>query len=86
VGTLSLVLRNQIDASLAATEGSTKKDLLNGDTEPAALPVATDGKTEAVVAKPVVKKVVRRKAVVKTAEPYEQVEVVRGNVTSVEKF
>jgi pilus assembly protein CpaB len=86
VGTLSLVLRNQIDSSLAATSGSTKKDLLNGDTQMAALPVATDAKSEVVAAKPVVKKVVRRKAVAKPAEPYEQVEVVRGNVTSVEKF
>jgi pilus assembly protein CpaB len=86
VGTLSLVLRNQIDNSLAATSGSTKKDLLNGDTQPAALPIATDAKPEVVAAKPVVKKVVRRKAVSKPAEPYEQVEVVRGNVTSVEKF
>jgi pilus assembly protein CpaB len=86
VGSLSLVLRNQIDSSLAATSGSTKKDLLNGDTQPAALPIATDAKPEVVAAKPVVKKVVRRKAVAKAAEPYEQVEVVRGNVTSVEKF
>lgn len=86
VGTLSLVLRNQIDSSLAATGGSTKKDLLNGDTQPANLPVATDAKSEVAAAKPVVKKVVRRKAVAKTSEPYEQVEVVRGNVTSVEKF
>jgi pilus assembly protein CpaB len=86
VGTLSLVLRNQIDSSLAATSGSTKKDLLNGDTQPATLPVATDAKSEVAAAKPVVKKVVRRKAVAKAAEPYEQVEVVRGNVTSVEKF
>ncbi len=85
VGTLSLVLRNQIDASLAATTGSTKKDLLNGDTQPTALSVA-DAKAEVATAKPVVKKVVRRKAVAKTADPYEQVEVVRGNVTSVEKF
>jgi pilus assembly protein CpaB len=86
VGTLSLVLRNQIDSSLAATGGSTKKDLLNGDTKPAALPVATDAKSEVAAAQPVVKKVVRRKAVAKPAETYEQVEVVRGNVTSVEKF
>ena len=86
VGSLSLVLRNQIDSSLAATSGSTKKDLLNGDTQPAALPVATDAKSEVTAAKPVVKKVVRRKAVAKPAEPYEHVEVVRGNVTSVEKF
>jgi len=86
VGSLSLVLRNQIDSSLAATSGSTKKDLLNGDTQPAALPVVTDAKSEVAAAKPVVKKVVRRKAVARAAEPYEQVEVVRGNVTSVEKF
>jgi pilus assembly protein CpaB len=86
VGSLSLVLRNQIDSSLAATSGSTKKDLLNGDTQPAALPVATDAKNEVATAIPAVKKVVRRKAVAKTTEPYEQVEVVRGNVTSVEKF
>jgi pilus assembly protein CpaB len=84
VGTLSLVLRNQIDASLGATSGSTKKDLLNDGTQPVA--VAADTKTEAVAAKPVVKKVVRRKAVAKPAETYEQVEVVRGTVTTVEKF
>jgi pilus assembly protein CpaB len=86
VGTLSLVLRNQIDSSLAATSGSTKKDLLNGDTQPAALPVTSDAKPEVAAAKPVVKKVVRRKAVAKPADPYEQVEVVRGSVTTVEKF
>ncbi len=86
VGSLSLVLRNQIDASIAATGGSTKKDLLNGTTQSAAAPVATEAKTEVAAAKPVVKKVVRRKAVAKASEPYEQVEVVRGNVTSVEKF
>lgn len=86
VGTLSLVLRNQIDSSMAATGGSTKKDLLNGDTQPVALPVATDAKAEVAAAKPVVKKVVRRKAVAKPAETYEQVEVVRGTVTTVEKF
>lgn len=86
VGSLSLVLRNQIDASIAATGGSTKKDLLNGTTQPAAAPVATEAKPEVAAAKPVVKKVVRRKAVAKASEPYEQVEVVRGNVTSVEKF
>jgi len=85
VGSLSLVLRNQIDSSLAATGGSTKKDLLNGDTQPAALPVA-DTKSEATAAKPAVKKVVRRKAVARKIEPYEQVEVIRGEVKSIEKF
>ena len=86
VGSLSLVLRNQIDASIAATGGSTKKDLLNGTTQPAAAPAATEAKPEVAAAKPAVKKVVRRKAAAKASEPYEQVEVVRGNVTSIEKF
>jgi len=85
VGSLSLVLRNQIDSSLAATGGSTKKDLLNGDTQPAALPAA-DTKSEATAAKPEVKKVVRRKAVARKLETYEQVEVIRGDVKSIEKF
>jgi len=84
VGSLSLVLRNQIDSTLAATGGSTKKDLLNGDAQPAALPA--DAKPEATAAKPDVKKVVRRKAIAKKPEAYEQVEVIRGNVKSVEKF
>jgi pilus assembly protein CpaB len=83
VGSLSLVLRNQIDASLGATSGSTKKDLLNGSPQPAAS--AADTKME-TAAKPVMKKAVRRKAAAKSAETYEQVEVVRGNVTTVEKF
>jgi len=86
VGSLSLVLRNQIDSSMAATGGSTKKDLLNGDTQPAALPAATDAKPEATATKAAVKKVVHRKAVAKKPETYEQVEVIRGNVKSVEKF
>ncbi len=89
VGTLSLVLRNQVDASVAATGGSTKKDLLNGKPQPAALPVATEAKTELAAAKPEVKKVVRRKAAVKKTEPtdtYERVEVIRGNVKTVEEF
>lgn len=90
VGSLSLVLRNQVDASVAATAGSTKKDLLNGKPQPVApLPVAAETKTEVAAAKPEVKKVVRRKAAVKKTEPtetYERVEVVRGNVKTVEEF
>lgn len=90
VGSLSLVLRNQVDASVAATGGSTKKDLLNGKTQPAAaLPTASEAKTEVAAAKPEVKKVVRRKAAVMKTEPadtYERVEVIRGNVKTVEEF
>ncbi len=90
VGSLSLVLRNQVDAGVAATSGSTKKDLLNGKPQPvAALPVAAEAKTEVAAAKPEVKKLVRRKPAVKKAEPtdtYERVEVVRGSVKTVEEF
>lgn len=90
VGSLSLVLRNQVDASVAATGGSTKKDLLNGKAQPAAaLPAAAEAKTEVAAAKSEVKKVVRRKAAAKKAEPaetYEKVEVIRGNVKTVEEF
>lgn len=86
VGTLSLMLRNQIDESLAATGGSTKKDLLNGSTTPTPVPVTAEAKMEVAAAKPAVKKVVRRKVVAKPAETYEQVEVVRGSVTTIEKF
>jgi len=50
------------------------------------LPVAADTKSEATAAKPEVKKVVRRKAVAKKPETYEQVEVIRGDVKSIEKF
>ena len=90
VGSLSLVLRNQVDASVAATGGSTKKDLLNGKPQPlATLPATSQAKTEVAAAKPEVKKVVRRKAAAKKTEPtetYERVEVVRGNVKTVEEF
>ena len=89
VGTLSLVLRNQIDASLVSTNGSTKKNLLNKIEPPVVAP--TEVKPE-VKASPSteVKKAVPRKAVVKKVAkkqmPNVQVEVVRGAVKSVEEF
>jgi len=86
VGSLSLVLRNQVDSSLTATAGSTKQDLLSKGALPT--PVATQAPAAEVqaVAKPEVKKVVRRKASAKKPSDYDQVEVVRGTVTSVEQF
>lgn len=84
VGTLSLVLRHQLDTSPVTTEGSTKKDLLNRVEEPVAQP-----------AKPQVKTVVKRVMVYRKApekkpepkpEPKEQVEVIKGVSKSVQEF
>jgi pilus assembly protein CpaB len=86
VGSLSLVLRNQIDTSLVVTSGSTKKNLLNRVEAPVlpAAPVA-DVKAEF---KPIVKKVVRKVSVKRSVDKpiYEQVEVVRGATTTIEEF
>ncbi len=97
VGTLSLVLRNQVDTSPVTTTGITKKNLLNPEDHAVAVPSqapsvqasGTQAPVERAVEKPAVKKVIRHKTPVKksaTAVNYEQVEVVRGNVTSVEEF
>ncbi len=80
VGTLSLVLRNQIDTSLVTTTGSTKNNLLNRTEQP-----------EVVAPQPVVKPdakkaVIYRRAPVKKPDTYEQVEVIRGTTRSVEEF
>jgi pilus assembly protein CpaB len=85
VGTLSLVLRNQIDTSAVTTTGTTKKDLLNRIEVPDLLA------PQPVVVKTEVKKVVvyRRASVKKPVEkatPPEQVEVFRGAAKSVEEF
>jgi len=87
VGTLSLVLRNQIDKSVVTTEGSTKKNLLNRVDEPPA-PVMAAAAEQPVVKTPV-KHVVKKSAARKSAmqrESYEQVEVVRGATKTVEEF
>lgn len=87
VGTLSLVLRNQIDKNVVTTEGSTKKNLLNRIDEPPA-PVAAAAPQQPAVkteVKHVVKKVAARKPVVQR-QSYEQVEVVRGTTKTVEEF
>jgi len=85
VGSLSLVLRNQVDASVVTTTGSTKKNLLNRVEQPVAVAAP-----QPVEVKTVVKKVVvyRKAAVKKPVEKpvYEQVEVVRGTTKTVEEF
>lgn len=84
VGTLSLVLRNQVDTSPVDTTGATKQNLLKG----AEAPQTPEAKT---VAKTVVRKVVvYRKSpapVVPAKEPAkEQVEVIRGMEKSSQGF
>lgn len=84
VGTLSLVLRNQVDTSLVTTTGSTKKNLLNRTEQPEATTIQQTGD------KTTVKKVVvyRKAAVKKSVEKpvYDQVEVVRGTNKTIEEF
>ena len=84
VGSLSLVLRNQVDTSVVTTTGSTKKDLLNHVEQPVAAPL------QSAEVKTVVKKVVvyRKARAQKPVEKhvYEQVEVVRGTTKTVEEF
>ena len=87
VGSLSLVLRNQIDTSLVTTTGSTKKNLLNRMEQfVAAVPQQTAVKADVktAVKKAVVRKVSMQKPVEKTV--YEQVEVVRGSTKTIEEF
>jgi pilus assembly protein CpaB len=86
VGSLSLVLRNQIDTSLVVTNGSTKKNLLNRVELPI-LPTAPVADVKAEF-KPIVKKAVRKASVKRSVEKpiYEQVEVVRGTATTIEEF
>jgi pilus assembly protein CpaB len=86
VGSLSLVLRNQIDTSVVTTTGSTKKNLLNRVEQPVVVAVPP----QPAEVKTIVKKVVvyRKEAVKKPVEKpvYEQVEVVRGTTRTVEEF
>jgi len=88
VGSLSLVLRNQVDTSLISTTGSTKKDLLNRTEQPvatAAQPeVKADMKTE-VKKVAAYKRPTTRKSAAKT-ESLDRVEVIRGTVKTVEEF
>jgi len=83
VGTLSLVLRNQIDTSVVTTEGSTKKDLLNRVDQPMATLQQPLVKTET---KAVLKKASVRKVAAVKKPSYEQVEVVRGATKTIEEF
>ena len=74
VGTLSLVLRNQIDPSPVNTAGATKATLL--DVKPVPLPEG----------KPIAAPTVRRQVVRAPAPPSEQVEVIKGLERSTQQF
>lgn len=85
VGSLSLVLRNQIDTSPVTTTGSTKKNLLNRIEQPE-VPALQQSEVKAEEKK---MSVYRRASVKKPVEkpvPYERVEVIRGTARSVEEF
>ncbi|HEY3242481.1 MAG TPA: Flp pilus assembly protein CpaB [Phycisphaerae bacterium] len=82
VGTLSLMLRNQVDLKLAATDGATKAKLLNTPPEP----IVTAEKA-APVKPPVVKKSpVKVAAAPRPASRTNCVEVIRGITRASECF
>lgn len=85
VGSLSLVLRNQIDTSLVTTTGSTKKNLLNRVEQPVATVVPQSSEVKTVVKKVTVNRKVAVKNPVEKPV-YEQVEVVRGTSKTIEEF
>ncbi len=85
VGSLSLVLRNQMDEKPVETVGVYKKDLLKRAPEPE-VAAAKPGEAKVEV-KTVVKKVTVYRAPPKKAEPpKDQVEVIRGTARSSEEF
>jgi pilus assembly protein CpaB len=83
VGTLSLVLRNQVDLKLAATDGITKAKLLNAPPEPI---VTAEKKAEPVKPPVVKKKAVNVAAPREPASRSNCVEVIRGITKASECF
>jgi pilus assembly protein CpaB len=82
VGTLSLMLRNQVDLKMAGTDGATKATLLNAPPEPI---VTAEKKAESV--KPVVKKKPVKVAAAPQQAPRSNcVEVIRGITKASECF
>ena len=82
VGTLSLVLRNQVDLKLAGTDGVTKAKLLNAPPEP----IVAVAKAEPVKPPVVKKKVVNVAAAREPAARSNCVEVIRGITKASECF
>ena len=88
VGQLSLVLRNQLDTSPVATDGSTKQSMLNRVFEVAATPTVTPSAAPKTVAQPVavVKAKPRVKKVVAPSAPKEEIELIKGTDKTVQGF
>ena len=82
VGTLSLMLRNQVDLKMAGTEGATKAKLLNTPPEP----IVTAAKAEPAKSQPVVKKKVVQPAAPPPLAARNCVEVIRGITRASECF
>jgi pilus assembly protein CpaB len=82
VGTLSLMLRNQVDLKMAGTGGATKATLLNTPPEP----IVATAKAEPPKPPPVAKKPVARVAAVPDAAPRTCVDVIRGTTRANECF
>lgn len=79
VGSLSLVLRNQIDIAPAQTEGVTKQQLLRGDSAPDLMP-------EKPAQVPAVKKRAVRRPATPPAARKETVEIIKGVERSSHEF
>jgi pilus assembly protein CpaB len=83
VGTLSLMLRNQVDLKMAGTDGATKTSLLNTPSEPI---VTAEKKAEPVKPPIVKKKPVKIAAAPQPASRSNCVEVIRGITKASECF
>jgi pilus assembly protein CpaB len=88
VGNLSLVLRNQVDTSLAATSGSTKNNLFSHPDQKLDLtPIPIEDRSENKdKGNAEIKTSPRKSSPKKLTVKLDQVEVVRGDVKSVEQF
>jgi pilus assembly protein CpaB len=82
VGTLSLMLRNQVDLKMAGTDGATKTSLLNTPSEP----IVTAGKKAEPVKPVVTRKPVKVAAAPQPAPRSNCVEVIRGITKASECF
>lgn len=84
IGTLSLVLRNQVDSSPVTTEGVYKRDLLNRQPEP----VVVMASQPQAAPKVVVRRVVVNRPAAPTAPPpaKEKVDVIKGMSQSSSEF
>lgn len=88
VGQLSLVLRNQLDTSPVATDGSTKQSMLNRSFETAVAPAPPQSVAQKapVQSAAVVKAKPRVKKAAAPSMPKEEVELIKGTDKTVQDF